>query len=433
MRKYFMIKLLLTLLGATLTIAIQAQSVLEEIRQNITLASSNYMAYPGPKQKKLTPAPKGMKPFYISHYGRHGSRYHSKPSLYDAPYLVLHHADSLGKLTPLGKEVMMQLERVCKDADNHWGDLTPLGEFQQEQIAKRMVERFPEVFRGRANVEARSTGVSRCVLSMEHALIQLTRMNPQLNISMEATHRDMSFLNQQDKKLFLMKKNTASTDLYNQYLKRYKVSDRLTYSFFNDSAYVHQYVDVTDFDMSLMLVAAILPNMELGKQIDLYHLFTPEEAYEIWKIGNVYWYIGWGASAIHNGLQPYTQRNLLRKLINDADSCIQQPNTNVQLRFGHETVLLPLVCLLNINGYGIQLSNLDLLEEKGWVNYRIFPMASNVQFIFYRKNPNDRDVLFKVLLNENEATLPLPSEQAPYYKWSDFKNYYLKKLDAYQE
>ena len=269
MRKYFMIKLLLTLLGATLTIAIQAQSVLEEIRQNITLASSNYMAYPGPKQKKLTPAPKGMKPFYISHYGRHGSRYHSKPSLYDAPYLVLHHADSLGKLTPLGKEVMMQLERVCKDAENHWGDLTPLGKFQQEQIAKRMVERFPEVFRGRANVEARSTGVSRCVLSMEHALIQLTRMNPQLNISMEATHRDMSFLNQQDKKLFLMKKNTASTDLYNQYLKRYKVSDRLTYSFFNDSAYVHQYVDVTDFDMSLMLVAAILPNMELGKQIDL--------------------------------------------------------------------------------------------------------------------------------------------------------------------
>ena len=230
-----------------------------------------------------------------------------------------------------------------------------------------------------------------------------------------------------------MKKNQESTDLYNEYVKRYKKSDRLTYSLFNDSAYVHQYVDVADFDMSLMLVTAILPNMELGKQIDLFHLFTPEEAYELWKIGNVYWYIGWGASAVNKGLQPYTQRNLLRKLINDADSCIQQPNTNVQLRFGHETVLLPLVCLLDMNGYGVQLDNLDLLEENGWVNYRIFPMASNVQFIFYRKNPNDRDVLFKVLLNENEATLPLPSEQAPYYKWSDFKNYYLKKLDAYQE
>jgi hypothetical protein len=38
-----------------------------------------------------------------------------------------------------------------------------------------------------------------------------------------------------------------------------------------------------------------------------------------------------------------------------------------------------------------------------------------------------------VLLNENEATLPLPSDLAPYYRWSDFRKYYLKKLDAYEE
>jgi hypothetical protein len=59
-------------------------------------------------------------------------------------------------------------------------------------------------------------------------------------------------------------------------------------------------------------------------------------------------------------------------------------------------------------------------------------MAGNVQFIFYRKSPADRDPLFKVLLNENEATLPLPTQQAPYYRWSDFRSYYLKKLDAYE-
>ena len=32
----------------------------------------------------------------------------------------------------------------------------------------------------------------------------------------------------------------------------------------------------------------------------------------------------------------------------------------------------------------------------------------------------DKDVIFKVLLNENETT-PLPSSIAPYYHWSDFK------------
>jgi hypothetical protein len=59
-------------------------------------------------------------------------------------------------------------------------------------------------------------------------------------------------------------------------------------------------------------------------------------------------------------------------------------------------------------------------------------MASNLQFVFYRRHKNDRDVLFKVLLNESEATLPLPGTHAPYYKWSDFRDYYLKKLAAYE-
>ena len=60
-------------------------------------------------------------------------------------------------------------------------------------------------------------------------------------------------------------------------------------------------------------------------------------------------------------------------------------------------------------------------------------MAANIQFIFYRKNTKDDDVLVKVLLNENEATLPIVSDCAPYYHWKDFKDFYLKKLADYKE
>ena len=84
---------------------IYAQSAYDEIQKNVLLSASNYMAYPGPTQQKLTPAPRGYKPFYLSHYGRHGSRFHSKPSFYNAPYHVLAKADSLGKLTATGKDV----------------------------------------------------------------------------------------------------------------------------------------------------------------------------------------------------------------------------------------------------------------------------------------------------------------------------------------
>ena len=38
----------------------------------------------------------------------------------------------------------------------------------------------------------------------------------------------------------------------------------------------------------------------------------------------------------------------------------------------------------------------------------------------------------KVLLNEDEATLPVGTDQAPYYHWKDVRSYYMKQLDDYQ-
>jgi hypothetical protein len=58
-------------------------------------------------------------------------------------------------------------------------------------------------------------------------------------------------------------------------------------------------------------------------------------------------------------------------------------------------------------------------------------MAANIQFVFYRRDKNDTDVLLKVLLNENEATLPIPTDMAPYYHYRDFREFYIKKLEKY--
>jgi hypothetical protein len=79
------------------------------------------MAYPYPSQLKLTAAPGGKKPFYISHYGRHGSRYHNKAQTYDIPYHMLAKADTLGKLTALGRDVLHRLSLIRQDARDRWG------------------------------------------------------------------------------------------------------------------------------------------------------------------------------------------------------------------------------------------------------------------------------------------------------------------------
>ena len=162
-------------------------------------------------------------------------------------------------------------------------------------------------------------------------------------------------------------------------------------------------------------------------------LFTAEDLYRMWQIDNALWYLQYGFCPLNGGDYPYSQRHLLRQIIADADSCLQLDHPGAQLRFGHDTVLLPLVCLLGINGYDLRTTNLDEIEARGWWCSSVFPMGSNVQFIFYRSSRKDKDVLFKVLLNEHEATLPIRTDCAPYYHWRDFREYYLRKLDKYEE
>jgi hypothetical protein len=153
----------------------------------------------------------------------------------------------------------------------------------------------------------------------------------------------------------------------------------------------------------------------------------------MWPVDNALWYLQYGFCPLNGGDYPYSQRHLLRQIIADADSCIRLKRPGAQLRFGHDTVLLPLVCLIGLNGYDLQTSNLDEIERRGWWCSSVFPMGANIQFIFYRSNPKDKDVLFKVLLNEQEATLPIPSDCAPYYRWTDFRRYCLKKINRYEK
>jgi hypothetical protein len=97
---------------------------------------------------------------------------------------------------------------------------------------------------------------------------------------------------------------------------------------------------------------------------------------------------------------------------------------------------MPLACLLEMDNCGLQTDNLEELEQKEWYNYRIFPMACNIQLVFYKikgSHAEANDILVKALLNENETTLPLPKVSGPYYRWTDFRDYYLQKLNNYRE
>jgi len=412
--------------------SLSAQNAREELKNDLFKAGSNYYAYPEPTEK-LTPAPKGKKPFYISTYARHGSRFLIKAREYEWPCQVLMKAERQGKLSEMGKVVLDRLNSLAEEAEGRYGDLTVLGASQHRRIAQRMYNNFPEIFCDRAVVDAKSTVVIRCIISMENELVQLAKNNPRLNIRADASQHDMYYMNLQDSVLYKKRLNDKSMEVYGEFCKRHEIHQQAMDRLFNDSVYAHDSIDAFNLNKAIFKLASSVQGTEMRHQFNLFDIYTIDELYANWLQANAYWYICFGNNPYNGGTQPYTQRNLLRKIIEEADESIALPTNRASLRFGHETIVLPLTCLLNINGYGHQIYDLEQLDVTGWVNFDVFPMAANIQFVFYRKNPKDKDVLFKVLLNEREATLPLPDDCAPYYHWKDFREYYLQKLDAYRE
>ena len=424
---------ILIAIASMLTLSLSAQQARHDICQHVELAGSNYVAYPGPK-KALTAAPKGYEAYYISHYGRHGSRYLIGTNDYDKPYNMLLKADSLGKLTAKGKDVLAKVKLIREEAQLRDGELTLLGAQQHRGIAKRMYERFPEVFKGKTAIDARSTIVIRCILSMENELQQLASMNPQLEIAHDASVHDMWYLNDSHSPYNRLRDTKEASKANSEFSKRHDNWGHLMTVLFSDPEYVKT-INAGSLARHLFKLTSNVQSTELRHQLSLWDIFTEDEIYDFWQKENATWYSYYGPNKNNNGAGMYTQANLLRNILTTADTCITKSHPGATLRFGHEVCVMPLVCLLNLNHYGDPVDNLEDLDDRGWNNYQIYPMACNVQFIFYKPKkqaPNADNVLVKVLLNEDEATLPVGTDQAPYYHWKDVRSYYMKQLDDYQ-
>ena len=426
--RYYFILLLISFI-----LPLKAQPVLEIIKKRPAYAACNYDTYPD-SLYQLTPAPKGKHPFYISHYGRHGSRYINNPSGYNIPYAMMLQADNVDELTPLGKKVLAEMQLILQQSEQRWGELAEYGRLQHKWIAQHMMKQFPEVFEGNAWIKAKSTIIPRCIVSMGTELNEFAQHNPKLEITQEASKRDMWYMNYQDPTMKRGKLSREAQKAFDQYMSTRTGNSRLMELIFKNPDIVKDMVDETDFNYYLMKMGLFQLNTHLYQNTFLIDIFHPEELYRMWQIDNALWFAQYANFTLNNGGKyPFTQRHLLRKIINEADSCLHMERHGAKLRFGHETVLLPLVCLLGINGYDLRSNNLDEIEDKGWWSSDIFPMASNLQFVFYRSSPKDKDILFKVLLNEKEARLPIATDCAPYYHWRDFRRHYLKKIDNFEK
>lgn len=389
-----------------------------------------YRPYPVENISDNAPAPKGYKPFYISHLGRHGCRWNVLKRLYDEPLALFAAAHEAGELTAVGERYYADWQRIATDAEGRYGDLSPLGAEEHRGIAHRMYCSYPEVFEThkdkKAHIDCRSTTVPRCILSMASFAGELARLAPEADITMEASAANAYYLAAYADLNSIKDEAKPLSDS----VRRANMPDqqRFINSLFRDGSRVakERIKDTNDFMYDMYLANAILgatPHVGIST---LDYLFTDNELAALWRCSNMRRYILTGPSAhfvdaVRGGAKP-----LLHNIIETADRAIATGDEQATLRFAHDVTIIPLVNLMGIE-CGSQVT--DNYQHIDWKVNIVTPMAANIQLIFFKNKAGD--VLVKVLFCERPQILDkevgTPTAKY-YYRWSDLKKYLEAKL-----
>jgi len=401
--------------------------VREDFKANPKLSANNYQAYPDKALPAIPAAPAGYEPFFINHYGRHGSRWLIHEEKYTYPLRMLEIGERNGQLTPRGQQVLDILRQVHEASRGRLGELSDIGHEQHQGIARRMFQNFPQVFKDGAPVNARSTVVIRCILSMQNEVDVLASLNPRLNITTDASEATMYYMNYNDTVIKPLRAQMAP--LREQYMNKWLNPKHMLKKLFKDQKFARD--SVTDARKMMLYLMEVTGNMQSHHQfenVDMYDLFSADDIYSVWRYNNLYWYTASGETPLTQNRVDYMEANLLRNFIEDADRATTTDSSTpgASLRFGHESVVLPLCCLMGLNGADYRTTDVETLDQH-WQTYKIFPMAANIQFVYFRKAGSD-DVLMLPLLNEHVATLPVETDVAPFYHWTDVRDYFIDKL-----
>jgi hypothetical protein len=407
--------------------SINAQTTKEEMSANVNKTAGVYYAYPVIAPVAQTAAPKGYKPFYISHYGRHGSRYMINDNDYKWVLDLFADAHQSKALTVLGEEVYGRLQKVWAEAEERAGDLSPLGVNQQRGIAERIYNSYPEVFKGKKYILARSTMVMRCAMSMDAFCERLKELNPQLQITHEPSTRFLYYMSHRSDESAQYTSNTGPWyEQYRKFEESHTHPARLIPTLFVDSDYVNRKVNPATLMHGLFNIAGDMQDIET--KVSFYDLFTKDELFDLWQCLNYRFYVCFANSSINKGKMIANAKPLLKNILDSADKAIHDGSEAATLRFGHDVNITPLVSLMRLENYDVSISDPARFYQV-WSDFKVSPMGANVQLIFYRKEHSD-DILVKIRLNEQEVHIPLQSVSGYYYHWSDVEKLYRNILNA---
>ncbi|MCR5571112.1 MAG: hypothetical protein K6F42_02560 [Bacteroidales bacterium] len=362
-----------------------------------------------------TPAPKGFKPVYVSHYGRHGSRSNWGDTSYKAVIDVLSQAKEAGLLTAGGDSLLNEVTRVLEGYDGMDGRLTQRGVREHGLLAERLYDRYPAVFKGDRRVRAMSSTSQRCIISMNAFTVSLGKKNPALQFRLDTGEKFMSYISYTPNYQQL----TAGTaDIIRQAWEG--VQHDTTYvlrRLFTDPVAAHRFFRSADaLQWNIMSAAEIAEDFDIEE--NLYRFVPFDLIYEKWSRSNMSLYLQHCNSVEFGEKRVPLARSLVQDFVDKADEALADGTIAADLRFGHDYPIMTLAAYFGVEGVGDKLSADEI--DDNWFGFQNICMASNLQLVFYRNAAGE--TLVKFFYNEQERLLRgLAPYIGPYYLWDTVK------------
>lgn len=395
---------------------------------SFTQCEGSLTPYPAPAEQ--IEYPDSLTPVFINHVGRHGARYPASAANCLTLRRALEHADSLGTITQLGRQLRKLNDEVITASNNRWGALDSVGMNEQAMIAARMFYNFTEVFGRESVIKAISSYSPRAMMSMYCFTHQLDRMNNRLTFE-TSTGRINSRLMRPfdlDEDYLAFRKDKLSQPAYDEYFNKTAPVSAIkrvlgeNYPWASDEA--ARELAITEY-----YVVAGLSAMGLPSQMDKY--FTEDEANALWSCFNLRQYLQRTATTI-SSVPADIAADLVLDLIETTDAFVNGENTTTSavLRFGHAETLMPLLSLLHIPGCYYLTNFFDTVGQH-WRDFDVVPMAANIQFIVFKARRSGRYYV-RVDLNERPVALR-NGDDSVYYQWGELRRYMMDCVPLYAQ
>ena len=403
MRKFFL-STVLVFASAALLSAQDRQWAKNDVLAEPSRWGGTFAVYP--EGQPVPPkAPKGYKPFYISHMGRHGSRFVDGSRFYPSMLAVWKTAAEKGQLTPAGRKFYEAYAEVYPQMLYHEGILTLKGQQQHRQIADQIYRNYPEIFKGKTRAVALSTESSRVLVSMMCCLDELNDLDRDLTYVVDYGRPYYAMLIPESHSNPDFKAMQPFTD---EAMGKY---ERFAKECFDEEGVLGRWFTSTDgigldrdsFMYDMMQLVSDSDNLDFPVPEALREVFTPEERYAIWRVQNY-------SDYMYTGVAPgvdkrrFLEMSVAAKDIIDRFEEDQANGVALRMRFSHDTALAPLVSYLGVNGMDAEIEDpYDVKAQFGRLK-RFFDPLDVLSVDKHRDNGSicarASDVLFFHLLDQ---------------------------------